>query len=399
MLQKSFYQRDMEEYQPRFPTLNRQRRAEQQKSAEASSFHLFPRLPAEVRLRIWESALSSRRRLFTVRLRESSGTSGGYSLSVEQPPRISPLVRTCHESRQAVWRYFRLPIRLENSKTLWIAPESDHLFLPKFSATTGIFVNFVNDLRAADPNRVGLLHVAFDGLCDKTLASLKALAPDQDIPGDALDTFKACVARLESVWFVHLLHMDSRVCNALLSGTRNRTIMGYNRSMPIFPHAVEFELLGSDPRPIESSLKGQTVWNDPKTAVQAWVKMERKLGFHNKKLKGGRQPSREISHLLAMTARNGYRHMAPREVDSEQTMDEFLQRELDMLKEHFVDGVGSDWPQFYHQEVEEGKEYLLSAAGFWVFPLGTFKTVDKSHKTAVYKDLSGLHPGIGLFNL
>jgi hypothetical protein len=52
----------------------------------------------------------------------------------------------------------------------------------------------------------------------------------------------------------------------------------------------------------------------------------------------------------------------------------------------------------YYQEVEEGKEHLLSAAGFWVFPLKTFKTVDKSHKTAVYKDLSGLKPGIGVFN-
>lgn len=35
----------------------------------------------------------------------------------------------------------------------------------------------------------------------------------------------------------------------------------------------------------------------------------------------------------------------------------------------------------------------------FVFPLGTLKTVDKSHKTAVYKDLSGLKPGIGLCNL
>ncbi|CAH0053961.1 unnamed protein product [Clonostachys solani] len=299
----------------------------------------------------------------------------------------------------AAWRYFRLPVRLDNSKTLWIAPESDHLFLPKFGVKTGVFVNFINDLKANDPNRVGLLHIAFDSLCAKTLTFLKALAPDHDIPRDAQDTFKACVARLQSVWFVHLLSRDSRISHGLLTSTRNRSIMGYNRSIPIFPHAVEFELLGSDPRPIESSLEGQTVWQDPKTAVQAWVKLERKLGFPNKKRKGSKGPSREISHLLAMAARNGYTRRAPFEVNSEQTMDDCLQLELDTLKSYFIDGVGSLWPHLYHQEVEEGKEYLLSAAGFWVFPLGTFKTVDKSLETAVYKDFSGLQPGIGLFKL
>ncbi|VUC32443.1 unnamed protein product [Clonostachys rosea] len=392
----------MSVFQPRFQTYNRLHFSDEEPATEITSFHLFPRLPVEVRLKIWENALSARRRLLTVRLAPSdlSKASASYTTSVVEKPRISPLWSICQESRQAAHEFFRLPVHIGKDLTLWVNPENDHVFITDFQIETHVLVHFINDLKTSDPQSIGLLHIALDSLCTRTLKCLRALSPyhTEKISQEAISTFKEWIISLQSIWFIHLLSDDSRLGFGVISGTKNYTIMGLNRSMPIFPRTVEFKLFECDLRPIQPSLEGQTVWRDPKCAVQAWVEMEKKLGCHSQE-SGKKEPIRQISHILAMGGKSDYHHSVPCDVICRKMMDDLLQRDQEDLHQLFIDGPGQFLPREAWEETEERKKNLLSAAGFWIFPLGTFDTLNEELAGKAYQDLSGQQPGLGLFEL
>ncbi|CAG9998554.1 unnamed protein product [Clonostachys byssicola] len=150
--------------------------------------------------------------------------------------------------------------------------------------------------------------------------------------------------------------------------------------MPIFPYATDFELFTPDPRPIQARLDGQTVWYDPKRAVSAWLEMEKRLGFDSHEGSGSdEEPTREISHVLAMGGGTA--------------------SEEDSCHEAFIDGPYQSYPPAIWQETEESKKSLLSAAGFCVFPWGTFDTLDESLPGKAYQNLRAQRPGLGLFDL
>ncbi|CAG9956660.1 unnamed protein product [Clonostachys rosea f. rosea IK726] len=168
--------------------------------------------------------------------------------------------------------------------------------------------------------------------------------------------------------------------------------MGLNRSIPIFPHAIEFDLFEEDIRPYQPNLKSHTVFYNPKLAVQAWEAIENKLGICN-----NTEPVRQISHILAVTARQGYLRSAEAEVRCARTMDNYLQLEQDQTEEFFNQGPGSSNPEW--RETEEQKKSLLSAAGFWIFPYGTFDTLNERLSGKACQDLRGQRPALGLFKL
>jgi hypothetical protein len=138
--------------------------------------------------------------------------------------------------------------------------------------------------------------------------------------------------------------------------------------------------------------KNEVLWGDPRDVVHAWVDMEKKLGFHNEG--SDNELAREISHLLTVGATRWAPHHPTLEVRCDQTMDQFLQLEQDRVYKKYLDAEFKSW-----QEPEERKKNLLSAAGFWVFPLGTFDTWQHMIMEKGYQDLRGLHPGLGLFDL
>lgn len=384
----------MDAYQPSFQTLNHLHFSNL--ASKPTSFHLFPRLPAEVRLQIWKSFLLARRRLFTVRLAtEDEYVAGQYHLLVEQKPRINQLWNVCRESRAAAREHFRLPVLVGpgNTSTLWLNPESDYLFIRLFETKISLFISFINDLKASDPRGVGLLHLVLNGSRDRTPKALRAFIPEPDhtlgISRDALETFKRCIADLKSVWFIKFLPESARV-----GLSPSHLHAGLNRATPLFPHGIEFDLFSLDPRPIQPSMKkNEVLWGDPRDVVHAWVDMEKKLGFHNEG-SSDNELAREISHLLTVGATRWAPHHPTLEVRCDQTMDQFLQLEQDRVHKKYLDAEFKSW-----QEPEERKKNLLSAAGFWVFPLGTFDTWRHMIMEKGYQDLRGLHPGLGLFDL
>ncbi|CAH0039665.1 unnamed protein product [Clonostachys rhizophaga] len=123
--------------------------------------------------------------------------------------------------------------------------------------------------------------------------------------------------------------------------------------------------LAEDIRPYQSSLKSHTVFYNPKAAVKAWEAMENEMGISSD---AGRQPARQISHILAVTARQGYLRSASAEVRCARTIDDYLQLEQERVEDFFNRGGGTFFPQW--RESEEQKRNLLSAAGFWIFPRG-----------------------------
>ncbi|CAH0045440.1 unnamed protein product [Clonostachys solani] len=394
----------MEVSQPRFTTLNHIHFSNENSPSESASFHSFTRLPLELRLRIWELSLPCRRRLLTLHLAHEdesvSGLGHGYNISIEQLPDAIPQSNVCAESRQAAHQCFRLPLRVNTNAdkplTIWINPERDYLFLPRLNVDIRTFANFIIKLKDSDPKGKGILHIAFDSLCGTSVRSLKALSTDlgSNIPQETITILREWALGLQSLWFIHLLSSESRLDAGPSSGTRNYTIKGLNRSIPIFPHAVEFELFDEDIRPYQPSLQSHTVYYSPKPAVQAWEAMEDKLGIRSDT---GTQPVRQISHVLAATARHGYHRRASAEVRCAKTMDDYLQLEQDQAEKFFSNGPGSLFPQW--RETEEQKRTLLSAAGFWIFPYGTFDTLDKTLSGKACQNLSDQRPGLGLFKL
>jgi hypothetical protein len=122
--------------------------------------------------------------------------------------------------------------------------------------------------------------------------------------------------------------------------------------------------------------------------------MENKLGIRSD---ANQQPARQISYILAVTARQGYLRPASAEVRCARTMDDYLQLEQERTEDFFNRGGGTFFPQW--RENEEQKRNLLSAAGFWIFPYGTFDTLDEKLAGKACQDLSDQRPGLGLFEL
>lgn len=122
--------------------------------------------------------------------------------------------------------------------------------------------------------------------------------------------------------------------------------------------------------------------------------MENKLGIRSD---ANQQPARQISHILAVTARQGYLRPASAEVRCARTIDNYLQLEQERTEDFFNRGGGTFFPQW--RENEEQKRNLFSAAGFWIFPYGTFDTLDEKLAGKACQDLSDQRPGLGLFEL
>ncbi|CAH0054020.1 unnamed protein product [Clonostachys solani] len=333
---------------------------------------------------------------------------GIWKVSIDQKPRRNPLMQVSRECRQLAKHQLRLPLRPNPvsdmpQPTLWLDPENDHIFIAQFDVPALTLISFINHMRLSDPCGAGILHIAFDSRCRDSLRGLEALSREATLAQNTLKTFRKAIFGLKSVWFIHLLGSDSRIMTGALSGTRNRA-MGLNRSIPIFPHAVEFDLLTSDPRPIQASLGGQTVWNDPKKPVEAWLRMERVLGLDRHKVGGSASvsftgPISTISHILAMSGRKGVISDAYCDVKCSQTMDLALRIEQERIDE-MADGC-EYLKEIREMEPVESKKSLLSAAGFWIFPEGTFDTLFETPRYAgkAYQDLTGHQPALGLFKL
>ncbi|KAF5531656.1 hypothetical protein FNAPI_13178 [Fusarium napiforme] len=260
-----------------------------------SIFHLFPRLPIELRLMIWDLSLTceryikvqlSTRNKRTGRMRsnpplESWRLSEPYGILLHHPPKRSALFSTSVESRTSAKRFYRIavpclyvtkspsaidslemgdqntehnpqgmsfiPARPYGAKirqedqvlvpgTFFLNPELDTLEIDGVT----LFANFANDVWDHDPRKVGLRHVAFlhpYRFPANTFRNLPPYAPSEEL-------LRQVVARLQSVTFIHYANVD-KIFHECPTG--NQGLLSYCCSLPVAGATGDFSRQ-QDPR-------------------------------------------------------------------------------------------------------------------------------------------------------
>jgi hypothetical protein len=145
------------------------------------SFHLFPQLPAELRLSIWSHVL---RRHRLIRLAVTDMTyqppdeailehgvrnnnlgnmiSGkNYKFQITTHHLLTPLLRVGCESRQGAMQFYRVHIPYESSsgeRQFYFNPEFDFIHIHT-KGPSKVLADLIHDFKAYDPKGVGILNL------------------------------------------------------------------------------------------------------------------------------------------------------------------------------------------------------------------------------------------------
>ncbi|KAF3764186.1 hypothetical protein M406DRAFT_107371 [Cryphonectria parasitica EP155] len=270
---------------------------------QENTFLLFPFLPKELRLQIWELAIP-RERLIQIIVRLHQGerydlaaseprytkknalgnTISGelYCTTVRSVRLLSKFMRVSKEARAAALSVNRIhiPVYLKGDsfteKTmLYLNPEHDVLHLRADSPVHKTLLDFLWDLKAYDPKGVGLRKLAVDlgAFCDNDLRLLK----EPDLPLFRHRTIlRETLAQLEQVWF---LHLQCHPTNSLLARAA-RVLRGSadgNLPLPIAGTTASFERLGAGPgvgedKALEAVNMGSV---DPRELLLRWRRFVR----------------------------------------------------------------------------------------------------------------------------
>ena len=168
-----------------------------QPSEGYARFHLFPRLPLELRRRIWKFSLPTQRLLkITLTAAGSTGdpaspfensvmdspvhatyqnenhlgnivSGAGYYVRLDSTKTVSPLLYVSHEASAVVRRIYRVQVPTvqcighTSSPFLQFCPKRDTILVAiEREEDKAYFADFVHDAQAYDPKRKGVLHLA-----------------------------------------------------------------------------------------------------------------------------------------------------------------------------------------------------------------------------------------------
>ena len=352
---------------------------------EQSAFPLFPRLPKELRLKIWRHT-SQRRRIIHVRLNNQRGqtatqagenpesTSNGerYFTIVDGSQLVSKLLRVNRESRGEALMFYRVHIPCSFTKgakrkeatghgTLHFNPEWDFLHISAEWPAKDTLVSFLYHLKTVhDPRHVGLLNLAVDGngLTGNDLYGL----PFSDLDCEVRSAFVETLTQLREVWFVSTPRYGRQIVG-ILSGLGTSETM-FNRSFPIMTTAPTFERLHRDPRPIAQDLKALTGLAGSRGVIQLWLQLLRKWGIC--------PPGIEYRFLLAFDPTLG-----GDQISDSSSAKTWLQKEDDRWNgrtpdDGFLKNIKVKWPVGAEDEKyinEDLEKAVRPAFGFWLFPV------------------------------
>ncbi|KAI1749479.1 hypothetical protein F4782DRAFT_513333 [Xylaria castorea] len=237
---------------------------------ESRSFHLFSLLPTELRLDIWQLSLQ-RSRLINIELSPNKHGQGElqeeqslyktqnnlgrvisgkyYSIAAHGSQLLSKLLRVSSEARQAALQFYRVHLQchfeLDESQGYGILPFNPEFDILHIELGRDIydFVDFLHDLRAHDPQSVGLLNLALD---QDSVANL----PGIDISSLGLASRAALTDTLANLREVYFLCLENagRVYLGPRGGIHTVTGFEIHRSRPIISTIPTFDRLKRDPR-------------------------------------------------------------------------------------------------------------------------------------------------------
>ncbi|KAK4449747.1 hypothetical protein QBC34DRAFT_403934 [Podospora aff. communis PSN243] len=347
------------------------------------AFHLFPLLPAELRLKIWRHSLERRRIIrifidnyeFHPDVKEADqpdedthcyAVAAGYQT-------VSKLFRVNSESRQATMEFYRvhIPCRLSanpqdtrrygatemHSGTLYFNPEYDFMHISSEIHGQHTLVEFLHRLKTVyDPRGVGLLNMAVDV---NDLLSVDRLDPIEVQPAHK-QSFAETLSQLRNVYFIEH-SLGARICEGWRSGYCGDVF--FNRSLPIVGTAPSFELLPRDPRPIAKDLRRTFVGRD--RGRRAYGQLQDLFKTW------GAEPKEVQYRLLVGSLTPGH------VVSTRASADEWLDKEDEYWNWLAVGGKSSpgreplsadiNWPplKLPHEDLQAVPR---PAVGFWLFP-------------------------------
>lgn len=241
---------------------------------EQRVFYLFPDLPKELRLQVWEAAIP-RERMIHISLQVHG--SRRYELAAAEPRYLernalrkpisgeryravaqgeqlnSKFLRVSSEARQVALAFYRVhipiylsgPTRTERT-TLIFNPEHDFLHIRAEAPVKETLIDFLWDLKAYDPKDVGLLRLAtdLDGFCANDLPYLKRsdlyLIRQRMALVDTL-------SQLKEVWFINL-HSPGRARKQPEEPPAPQRHFINSGALPIAAGLPTLERVGADPR-------------------------------------------------------------------------------------------------------------------------------------------------------
>ncbi|KAI1636978.1 hypothetical protein F4809DRAFT_606414 [Biscogniauxia mediterranea] len=370
-------------------------------SGQDVRFPLFPQLPTELRLKIWQLSLE-RQRLIKVHLisrsimdlliahrneePDSHGKNSPYCAIVDGKPMRSKLMRVNTEARRQALAFYRvhIPCRFGNGfsmeeatapGTLYFNPEHDFLHV---SQQTNELVRFVYDLRTIyDPRHVGLLNLAIDSTGLTGSCGLCLLDPAKLEPGLRKE-FAATLQQLQEVFFVSI-QGTGRQTQGILGGAPTNEF-SFNRAFPVMAaSSTSFERLARDPRPIAGHLKHVFVSSDPRPMVRGWQRLLTNFDVS--------EPPPKTKHHFLLSFEPSPR-VGDALVRSREIAEDLLMREE------------QTWSDIIAVAKKSGRDILDEAGetafGFWLFPLDF---LDGLPQTQTMVDLTEHWPELGLVSL
>lgn len=381
-------------------------------------FPPFPRLPAELRIKIW-NAVVSRSRLLHIRitdirqeqrLNEQYATKNSLGNVISEfPYRLELLCRgLCYhellhvnrEAHQTCRAYYRVGFPLQSSngagRRLLINPEQDILYLQRGDLTDADAITaLLHDIRAYDARNIGVSKLAMGGLND--IRALSELEPSKIHPL-ATASVSSILSRLDL--FLGVISPSSEARNMLGPLSWPRAKIHQNRSFPIAAQIPQFDWLEQDPRPVDMDLSNVAVGTDPRYMEYQWRIFER--NFHVWRSENA-QNNFEFRYMLAIWPESWESAVESR--------DGFLQylQNMDKRWDNWMTKLFPPVSGEVVNKTEPGglRQDLKEVAGFWTFPSGAFGSllglgVDLDRlqwQPKMVVDLSHIKPGLAVFDL
>jgi hypothetical protein len=400
-------------------------------STGTSNFHLFPNLPKELRLNVWNYALQRHRIIrvqlsepdledspdiksrFNERLYEPSRaleTNGTYRATMHDISIHSKFFRVCRESRHEAFRFYRIPIpcrllqpnepecrsssvnsmlikavfekRLDivtTPGTFYFNPEWDCLRISCWPNTSALLPPFLHDLRTLyDPRGVGLQNLVVSLSSDGGEGSLLDLEPSTILPRFH-ESVKHTFQQLQEVFFYDT-HGVGRYSLGLTCCISDG--WWFNRSVPLHTRIPTFERFTTDPRPISADLEkqymGEQNWRE---IFQRYQRMLSRFSV---------APAQITTQFKIMIAHES--NFAVGEIRGREDAERWLKVDCERW---WVDR--SKWPD-RGREVFEGQDYVMEsqpAFGFWLFPVEAAEMTNGPGDKKIF-DMRMYRPELGL---
>ncbi|KAK0653107.1 hypothetical protein B0T16DRAFT_490830 [Cercophora newfieldiana] len=376
------------------------------------SFHHFPLLPTELRLKIWKLSLQ-RRRIIRINIHlyeyqpdvkevDKPNENDKHFPVVAGYQSLSKLLRVNRESRQAAQEFYRVhfPCRFlladkdfsdgpltETTRpgTFYFNPEHDFLLISSSHPAGPTLLDFIHRLKTVyDPRRVGLLNLAVD----TSMLNVTQPVTPRDVSPEVGQAFAETLAQLRAVYSV--FHTAAgRQSEGWRSGFTGAVF--FNRSMPLIGAAPTFEVLPRDPRPIAEDLRKVYTGFSRSFPYQALQEMFRIWGV---------KPAHDLEHRLLLGFTPPYR------VYDRDSAKRWLKKEDDHWNWCAEGGptpgaregsfASINWPALKIPK-EDLQRVPRPAVGFWLFPVEAM--TDKALGNDALTDLSGYWPELALTSL